>query len=834
MNMDKDFPQLRGEVYFDNAGTVPIPSPVLSLLHSSLSSNLYGNPHSTVTTDFTSSAYSNQQQRQISKSSSNSAFKLTGSNLSSSKIQQIRHLVLEYVNAPVGEYDVVFTQNTTAALKLVAEIIPWNNTSSTQTHTADNNDNQKNWGQFWYLNHNHTSVIGMRQEVIKQRIKEVGKSGDLERYGIKCVKPSDINNYLSSPSSIQSSAYNLFAYPAQCNFSGTRFPLNWINQFQTIPHTKWLTLIDAASYCSTTPIDLTSHPATFAVFSFHKIFGGPSTIGALLIRKEFLEEMKLIGRFDNWYFGGGSVAGVDVTSGWFQFKSDGVKNVKRVVHDQPVQHFLENGTLPLFEILAVEFGFGYIKELGGWKMVRYHVSKLCAELETAFTELRHWNGVSLIELYRMNDSEYDYGPIFAFNLKSPDNSYIGYHTVKMLASINNIHIRGGCFCNPGACQEYLGFSEGDVEKYYEVHGHQCGDQLDVIDGKPTGALRVSIGFVNTLDSIRSLVDFLRDNFISNEKPIINDQSFTTTTTARLSSITIFPIKACGGYDVNSGETWPIVSYNHHTGPTLFGDRIWEIIGADGKVLTQKNFPQLCLIKPLKIDVTTGRVLFGLKGSENLSKIELSMFKTDNVDASEWISKILGFECTLLSAFDVKLPSDIALAAEPPGINIANRVIDQRSNFVSKASFLLISQQSFNYLLPEQHFELKITSFRANFTFDSNFPPFIEDTWVDYICKTNLCNNSDKKSHGRTIRIGKLVLELVNPCTRCRMICIDQDSGNLDKTLMNRLFSVERVGKKGTFGVYLEFKGYEGEVGVLVGDNFRVLGMVGVGDEVFID
>jgi selenocysteine lyase/cysteine desulfurase len=49
---------------------------------------------------------------------------------------------------------------------------------------------------------------------------------------------------------------NLFAYPAQSNFSGVQHPLTWIGQAQA---KGWDVLLDAAAYVPTNRVDLSKY-----------------------------------------------------------------------------------------------------------------------------------------------------------------------------------------------------------------------------------------------------------------------------------------------------------------------------------------------------------------------------------------------------------------------------------------------------------------------------------------------------------------------------------------------------------------------------------------------
>lgn len=67
---------------------------------------------------------------------------------------------------------------------------------------------------------------------------------------------------------------------------------------------RWLVLLDAAKACGSAPPDLAKYDANFTVLSYYKIFGYPTGLGALIVKKDALR--LLAGR--KRYFGGGTVA----------------------------------------------------------------------------------------------------------------------------------------------------------------------------------------------------------------------------------------------------------------------------------------------------------------------------------------------------------------------------------------------------------------------------------------------------------------------------------------------------------------------------------------------
>ena len=70
---------------------------------------------------------------------------------------------------------------------------------------------------------------------------------------------------------------NLFAFPAQSNFSGVKHPLSLIDRAQ---ERGWRVLLDATAFAPTNPLDLNVAAPDFVVLSFYKMFGYPTGLGA--------------------------------------------------------------------------------------------------------------------------------------------------------------------------------------------------------------------------------------------------------------------------------------------------------------------------------------------------------------------------------------------------------------------------------------------------------------------------------------------------------------------------------------------------------------------------
>lgn len=182
----------------------------------------------------------------------------------------------------------IFTSGSTAALKLVAEAFPWVSPGP-----------ESSGSRFCYLTDSHTSVVGMRNIATAMNVTSIP------------VRPEDVwsaQRQDAASSNPDCQIPHLFCYPAQSNFSGTRYPLSWIGEVksgQRCPAStpgKWFVLLDAASYVSTSPLDLSVHQADFVPISFYKIFGFPTGLGVLLVNNRVAPLLR------KTYFGGGTAA----------------------------------------------------------------------------------------------------------------------------------------------------------------------------------------------------------------------------------------------------------------------------------------------------------------------------------------------------------------------------------------------------------------------------------------------------------------------------------------------------------------------------------------------
>ncbi|XP_069191889.1 molybdenum cofactor sulfurase isoform X2 [Procambarus clarkii] len=500
------------------------------------------------------------------------------SDTSTQMIESIRQRVLEHFNTEAEEYDLIFTSGATQALKIVGESFHWNessellhnginsvvsqdNTQEQINQKAQNTESSRknkvrepNQGAFVYARENHTSVLGVRDLAHQAGVP------------VYCLRTKDLQDILKNDSAIPLSdtefhlpVYNgtdaveqspsgesrprdvagtnwercterkncLFAYSAQCNFSGTKAPLEWIEKVQNGALNKilnscpinnkvsskdntsdpnWFVLLDAAGLVATCPLDLSKWKPDFIPISFYKLFGYPTGLGCLMVRKRAWNVLK------KEYFGGGTVLMVD--------------SRKMMLVPRPKLHDrFEDGTLPFLSILALRHGFGTIIKLtGGMEKVKHHVFHLARYTHHSLKSYRHANGSPVAQLYCQEKPWHvnTHGSIVNFNLLNSDGSHVGYAQVERVSSLYNIYLRTGCLCNPGACQTYLDISQENLLHQFQA-GHVCGDAQDLVDGLPTGSVRVSFGYMSSYSDADLLLKMVQECFV--DGPLIVDLSW---------------------------------------------------------------------------------------------------------------------------------------------------------------------------------------------------------------------------------------------------------------------------------------------------------------------
>ncbi|MEO8397034.1 MAG: aminotransferase class V-fold PLP-dependent enzyme, partial [Chloroflexota bacterium] len=364
-------------------------------------------------------------------------------------------------NANPDDYLVVFTANASGALKLLGESYPF---------APD--------GKYLLTFDNHNSVNGIRE--FAQR------SGATVQYAP--VVPPDLRIDAARLEAyfdqIAPGSNNLFAFPAQSNFSGVQHDLGWIERAQA---KGWDVLLDAAAFAPTNRLDLSVHQPDFVSLSFYKIFGYPTGIGALIARKDKIVKLR------RPWFAGGTITIATVTA------------QKHYLHDG--SEGFEDGTIDYLNLPGVEIGLRHIENVG-IGLIHERVVNLTGWLLDQLSGLKHSNGKAVVRIYGPTTTEMRGGTI-SLNFYDPNGVIIDYRRIEALANNLNISLRTGCFCNPGAGETALGLTEDEIRCALEEDQRMTLSELMIVMGRVLGALRISVGIASNFSDVYQFIQFAR-------------------------------------------------------------------------------------------------------------------------------------------------------------------------------------------------------------------------------------------------------------------------------------------------------------------------------------
>lgn len=736
-------------------------------------------------------------------------------------------------------YEVVFTSGATDALRILAERFPWTEKSI-----------------FAYPKSIHTSVIGMRESA------QVHGASFVCEPNISALSRRLLEDETSFVQSQESQKLNialrtdknLMAFPLECNFTGdycfdAQHVIRKFQQQQSISENQtWYTLLDMAKAASSGPVNLRQLNPDFACVSFYKLFGEPTGVGCLFVKRSIvdilrnsptieIDENHNAVKFDEWikqhnqdpvhqikdrcsshrrasYFGGGSVDAV-------------LPSIDFVVPRSSPSTLaaMSNGTVHFRGIASLSAGFDQLDRMGGMIAIRKHTVALSRELAGQLKGLKHRNGYPSVVIYGDWNEDMSLkmdnfpGPVVAFNIVRSDGSFVGYNEVSKLAALNNppIQLRTGCFCNPGACQTALGLDDDEVINNYHISGHVCGDQIDVLNEKPTGAIRVSFGKESIWEDLDAVLLFIKKMFISTDE----EESVASIATSSewdngpskvvISEVYICPIKSCASQRVKRWQLEP------SSGKLLF-DREFALVDSSGSAMRLQTYPKMAHIKPI-IDIETrtmkvtatgcqSHLLLNLDGEpgciddEHVVKVcgnRCSAMVWGDYNASVWFSDFLGVSCWLArhskdGKYEIpdcttspSVPKPIvrqngtAFANEQPILLISEHAVEALNEVLKNESRTLVSSRQFRPNVVVRILGLDSSDTRLNGN--------TEDGWK----KIEMINHPLLKQ--------KVKFDVVGPCARCSMVDIDPTTGMKGKTL-RALAQYRRKNGQITFGIFL--------------------------------
>lgn len=746
-----------------------------------MTSNLFGNPHSAS----------------------------SSSQTSTSRIEDIRLRVLQFFNADPSEFDLVFVANATAGIKLVTEAFRGNPLG------------------FDYLYHQacHTSLIGVREEATNSL----------------CLDDSAVQGWLGGTNPILESRHRdrpaLFAYPAQSNMDGSRLPLNWSDQLRKgalTPGRPVFTLLDAAAFAATSPLDLGDSETApdFTVLSFYKIFGFPD-LGGLIVRRQAAPIFQ-----SRRYFGGGTVdMVVCLREQWHAPKT------------QALHESLEDGTLPVHSIIALDSALDVHRQLfKSMGDVSSHTSFLSQRLHNGLAALRHGNGQPVCVMYsqpslasKATGSHLGNGPVVAFNLQNHLESWISLVEFEKLAVLKKFHVRTGGLCNPGGIAHSLGLEPWEMKRNFSA-GFRCGTDNDIMGGKPTGVIRVSFGAMSTLSDVHKFVAFVAEFYrtVDIPEPILRSVSPVHPDLPDLvvESITVYPIKSCGGFRIPARTTWEIRAEG------LAWDREWCLVHrGTGQALSQKRHPRMALIHPA-IDFTSGQLRVSYRGPSELGLAEISVplsanpsLFQDNTTFKWMASRVCGEEISVQiytsnevnDFFSTVLGVPCALARFPPGglgknMRHAKAHLQKHQKVHKKIHYRMPCQFPGMETPPDSDSEsekqrILLSNESPILAINSSSLEALNRQIIEQggkavsaeVFRANIVIGSLTSSpqsfaysedHWSGLRIGQQEFKMLGSCRRCHMVCIDQETAGKSEEPFITLTKTRRFDGKVFFGTHM--------------------------------
>jgi selenocysteine lyase/cysteine desulfurase len=425
------------QVYLDYTGGSQYAASQLRAHFDLLKSSVFGNPHSTSGASMTATDW----------------------------LVKARERVLRFFHADPEEYLAVFTANASAALKLVGESYPFQD-GSRYLLTIDN----------------HNSVNGIR-EFARARGATV-EYGPIRMPELR-VDRAALSEQLAKG---RRDRPNLFAFPAQSNFSGVQHPLELIEEARAA---GWDVLLDAAAFTPTNRLDLSRWKPDFAALSFYKMFGYPTGSGCLLLRRAAFEKLS------RPWFAGGAVRIASVLA----------EAVLRP-HDEAA---FEDGTVDYLNLPAVQIGLEHLEQ-AGVERVHERVRCLTGFLLEGMEALKHSNGRPVVRVHGPVTLEAR-GATVAFNVIDTNDVPLDIADVEERAGRANISLRSGCFCNPGVGEVIYGLTAEQIEDLFREDGLTFdGMRARVREkwGQEVGATRASLGIATNFADVFRFLQFLQD------------------------------------------------------------------------------------------------------------------------------------------------------------------------------------------------------------------------------------------------------------------------------------------------------------------------------------
>ena len=498
---------------------------------------------------------------------------------------------------------------------------------------------------------------------------------------------------------------------------------------------------------------------------------------------------------------------------------------------------LEDGTVPFHSIIALGLALSTHSRLfGSMRDISLHTAFLAERVHRKLSCLRYSTGISLCHFYGRaapSDAK-SQGPTIAFNLRDAEGNWIGKSEVEKLAAVRSIQMRTGGLCNPGGIATHLQLSASELSRNFAA-GQRCGDDNDILNGKPTGVIRVSFGAMSNIADADTLVEFIEEFFLRDcyipLSPPLTPPTIPSESPFYVQSLSVFPIKSCAAFKIPPHVQWQIRDEG------LAWDRQWCLIHlGTGVALNQKRYPRMAFLHPIiDLERRVLKVQHDIDGSRAKS-LEVSLDSevgdkcsvqscnfaitrsatvcgecqevqvSKSAEVADFFTTAMEVPCTLarhqrvstatppedLSRPDTtiqSIPGDLSIVRTPPPPPKATLLAND-------SPILLISQSSLNTLnLAIQSHDpnanpIPADSFRGNIVIAQDprqeASPYAEDQW-----------SSVQIGHDPSHQ-----LRVLGPCHRCQMVCVDQQSAKRRQEPFSTLAKTRRRDGKVWFGMHL--------------------------------
>ena len=351
----------------------------------------------------------------------------------------------------------------------------------------------------------------------------------------------------------------------------------------------------------------------------------------------------------------------------------------------------------------------------------------------------------------------------------------------------------------------LGLSNDEIQHNCIIAGHVCGDEVDLVNGKPSGAIRTSFGKESIWEDLDALLTFIERIFVSHKAAENVTRWDATQKRVVLSELYVFPIKSCAAQRV---RRWELDRLGRGK---LVVDREFALVDSSGTAMRLSIYPKMASITPV-VDTETSTMTVSAPGQDSIM-ISLedstdgqptgSIVKVcgkicgaklwGDLTVSNWFSNYLGVRCWLArhdsKSGTFQLPQQvtsilprspsIAFCNEQPLLLISEHAVDTLNRVLGQQNQRTVCSRHFrpNMVVRTMGDEHQVLS--------GSTAQHTEDGWTTL-----------------TVVDKKLDFQVVGRCARCSMVDVDSSTGLKGRTL-GALADYRRSNGQILFGIFLQ-------------------------------